>query len=355
MRFGLVGLGWAAHGFHLPALATVPGASVVGGVDLDAAARERFAKTTGAATFESVDELLSVARPDVVVVGTPPDSHHALCLQSLAAGAHVLCEKPFVETTPQADEVIAAAADAGRGVAVNHEFRFKPAFRAVAERVGEPDVGRLVFTQIWQLMDLAPWDEPTPWRAAMPNRTLFEGGVHLLDLLATLYREQPEAVYARHQSDLDGKHQADAIHLLTLEYPGNRLAQITIDRLCPAGTRYVELRADCEQVSLRASEGGRAVLQIGMKRAQRAGARLMFGLGGVAWEERGLRRRTLARNPRNPGVPATAQLFREVSAAFAAGDEPPCSAREARDGLAIVEAAYRSAATGERVAVGRAP
>ena len=46
-------------------------------------------------------------------------------------------------------------------------------------------------------MDLAPWDEPVAWRAAMPNRTLFEGGVHLVDLMLTLFGEPPVAVYAR--------------------------------------------------------------------------------------------------------------------------------------------------------------
>ena len=81
----------------------------------------------------------------------------------------------------------------GRQIAVNHEFREMPIYRAVRERIGDADVGRLVFCQIWQLMDLAPWDEPVAWRAAMPNRTLFEGGVHLVDLLMTLFGEKPSA------------------------------------------------------------------------------------------------------------------------------------------------------------------
>jgi len=198
-------------------------------------------------------------------------------------------------------------------------------------------------------MDLAPWDEPTPWRAAMPNRTLFEGGVHLVDLLLHLYEEVPEAVYARRSAGLDPDRDADAIHLLTLEFPGSRLAQITIDRLCRAGTRYLELRAACEQASLRASHGGRVLLQAGMKRAERPGIRLAYGLGGSAWIERGPARKTIARNPRKPGVVATGSLFRKIAAALAEAREPPSSGREARDVLRVIEAAYRSAETGERV------
>ena len=197
MRFGFVGLGWAARSFHVPALRELPGVELVGGADSAAEQRASWQAETGIATYRSLDELMTATQPDVVVIATPPDSHAQLCVQVLAAGAHVLCEKPFVASVADADTVIEAAAAAGRRVAVNHEFREMPIYRAVREQIGGPGIGRLVFCQIWQLMDLAPWDEPVAWRAAMPNRTLFEGGVHLVDLLMTLFGEKPLAVYAR--------------------------------------------------------------------------------------------------------------------------------------------------------------
>ena len=354
MRAGVVGLGWAADEFHLPALNAQPDIEVVGGADPSAEARDRFTKATDKPAFESIEQLLSSAQPELVVIGTPPASHAELCLKALEGGAHVICEKPFVSTVEEADLVLSTAAAAGRSVAVNHQYRAKPVFRAVKEQIGRPDVGRLVFCQVSQLMDLAPWDEPTPWRAAMPNRTLFEAGCHLVDLLLDLYGELPDAVYARHSSGLDATRKADAVHLVLLEFPGGRLAQITIDRLCKAGTRYIELRADCEHASLRASHGGRVLLQLGMKRAERPGIRLLYGLGGVAWAEIGLRRKKLARNPRNPGVSATVTLFRDIVDALREGREPPSSGRQARDGLLVIEAAYRSAERGERIVLASA-
>ena len=349
MRIGIVGLGWAARGFHAPALTAIEDVDFVGGVDSSAERRANWTAEFEVPAFETLDELLERGRPELVVVATPPDSHAELCLAALAAGAHVFCEKPFVSTVEEADRVIAAAERAGRRVAVNHEFREKPIFNAIKEQIGRPGIGRLVFCQIWQLMDLAPWSEPVAWRAAMPNRTLFEGGVHLVDLLLSFFGESPRAVYARHSSGLEAGRQADAIHLVILEFSSGRLAQITIDRLCKAGTRYVEVRADCEEASLRASHGGRALLQLGKKRAEKTGVRLDFGAGGLAWVERGLSRRTLARSPREDGAVATRDLVKKVIAALADGREPPSSAREARDVLEVIEAAYRSAATGERV------
>ena len=351
MRLGFAGLGWAARAFHVPAAERTSEAELVGGFDSSQGQRDSWTSQTSLPAYETFDELLEHGRPEVLVVATPPDSHATLCTQALAAGLHVLCEKPFVSTVPEADAVLAAAREADRQIAVNHEFREKPIFKAVKDAIGTDEAGRLVFTQIWQLMNLAPWDEPVAWRAAMPNRTLFEGGVHLVDLLLYLHGELPAGVYARHSSGLDEGRQADAIHLVTLDFPDGRLAQITIDRLCPAGTRYIELRADCERASLRASHGGRALLRLGAKRAQKTGIRIEYAPGGAAWMERGLGRTTLARNPRNDGVDGTAKLLAKILPAFAENREPPSSGREARDGLCVIEAAYRSAETGERIAL----
>jgi len=171
---------------------------------------------------------------------------------------------------------------------------------------------------------------------------------------ASIYGTTPEAVYARRSGGLEGR-EADAIHLVTLEFPHGRLAQITIDRLCKAGTRYLELRADCERASIRASLGGRASLYAGKKRAHRAGVRLEFASEGLAWEERGLARRRLARNPRKSAERGTATLLDGLIDAVQARREPPSSGREAREGLAVIEAAYRSAAKGERVLLNRPP
>jgi predicted dehydrogenase len=349
VRFAFVGLGHAAQWLHVPAVRALPGATIVAGADPSPEPRAQWATLDAGPTYPDLDELLAHHAVDVVVIGTPPASHFELCMKSLGAGAHVVCEKPFVETIEQADEIIATASGAGRHVALNQEFRYMPIFSAIAREIGRADVGRPVFLQVTQLMDLPPWEEKVAWRAAMPNRTLFEGGVHLVDLIATYLGRLPVSVHAITSSGLDEQRQADAIHLVTMDFGQGLLAQVTINRLCPSGTRYVDLRLDCERASLRASFGGRAFVQVGIKRAQRPGIRVEYGPEGLAWAERGLRRATLARNPRAATAHATAALYRDVAQAFARGVEPPVNARQARDVLRIIEAAYRSAETGEPV------
>ncbi|MGI8807265.1 MAG: Gfo/Idh/MocA family protein [Acidimicrobiales bacterium] len=347
--FGFVGLGFAASALHLPALRSVPGARLIGGVDPDPARRRAWSSLDAGPSFATLDELLTHERPDVVVVAAPPAFHAEMCIRALDAGADVLCEKPFVETSAQAEEVLLAATRAGRRIAVNHEFRYMPIFSAVADAIGGPRTGRAVFVSCVQFMDLAPWDEPVPWRAAMPQRSLFEAGVHLIDLMHLVTGRLPESVSAHTSAGISGDRTADAIHLVTLDYGDGVLAQITIDRLCKAGTRYVDLQVDCEHESLRASYGGRALVRVGLKRGERAGLQVEFGFEGLAWAQRGMRRRVLGRNPRHSTARATGALYRDTLEAWRNGTDPPSSGRAAADTLRIVEAAYRSAASGERL------
>jgi predicted dehydrogenase len=350
MRFAFVGLGSAARELHLRALAGVRGAAVVGGCDEAKEARAAWTRATGVEAFRTAEELLARRRPEVVVVATPPPSHADLCVQALEGGAHVLCEKPLATSAAEAERILVAARSASRQVAVNHHFRCQPIFHAIKRRIESDEYGRLVFCQLSQTTELAPWDEAVAWRAAMADRALLEGSVHLVDLLLHLFGSAPTSVWAS-VSGGDADRDADAIQLVTLDFGDGRLGQLSVNRLSAAATRYAELRASCARATLGASVGGRALLAAGKQRARRAGVRLELAAGGVAWIERGQAHRTIARNPRRASVRATADLLAGSVAAFRDGHEPPCPGREARDAVATIEAAYRSARTGTRVIV----
>jgi predicted dehydrogenase len=350
MRIGLVGLGNAGYTLHLPALAALPWATVVGACDLDPSRRDRAASKFSVPVFGDFDEMLRASSPDVVIVGTPPDTHADYCLRALAAGAHVLCEKPFVSSLEEADRVLRAAGQAGRQIALNHEFREMPIFRAVRDEVARIGRGKLAFVQIWQTMDLPPWAEPG-WRGQMLQRTLHEAGIHLVDLVIALFGEQPVSVQASISTGGLRPEETDAVAVATLEFSRGRLAQIVQNRLCKGECQYFEVRADTTEASVRASFGGRARLTAGLYRSVRPHVRFEYGPAGLAWTEQGNGRRILARNPNNPGVAATRNLLEKSLLAFKTGDAPPVSGADARRLLEVVAAAYRSAADGQRVAL----
>jgi predicted dehydrogenase len=353
-RVGIVGLGNAALTLHLPALAGVEGVTLVGGCDPDDERRANAEDGYGFPVFEQLSELLSILTPEVVVVCTPPELHAAHCVEALEAGAHVICEKPFATSVGEAEKILAAAERSGRRVALNHEFREVPMFRALRDEIGGPEVGELVFAQAWQLMDLPPWKE-AGWRSELLNSTLYEAGIHLIDYLVYLFGERPCGVTAVTSSC--GAHEADtdAVALVTLEFSGGRLGQVTQNRLCPGDLQYFEVRADCTQASLRASFGGRARLSAGMFRSRRPHLRFEMGASGIAWRELGDRRAQIAANPKDPAMIGTRRLLEKTLSALAADTPVPVSAEEGRTSLEVIAACYKSASEGRRIELGDVP
>jgi predicted dehydrogenase len=347
-KVALVGLGNAGYTLHLPALAGISGVVLAGGCDPDASRRERAAARFNIPVFEDFERLLSAVAPDVVVIGTPPDSHAAYCLRAFAAGADAICEKPFASSLEEADAVLRAASAAGRRVALNHEFREMPIFRAVRDEIAKAGPDEPVFTQVWQLMDLPPWAEPG-WRGQMLQRTLYEAGVHLVDFLMALYGESPLRVQASVSTCGVRSGETDAVAVATLEFSKGRLATIIQNRLCKGETQYFEVRAETRTASVRASFGGRARVTAGLFRSTKPHARFEYGVSGVAWREVGAVRTLLARNPKDPGMVATKYVFDKTLAAFRNGGRPPASGEDGRAVMEVIAACYHSAATGQRL------
>ncbi|MBA3342517.1 MAG: Gfo/Idh/MocA family oxidoreductase [Gemmatimonadaceae bacterium] len=354
VRIAVLGLGEAGYNMHMPALAQMRGIELVGACDIDLDRRANAAKAWSVPVFDNLEKMLAEARPEMLIVATPPDSHARICLQAIAAGCHVICEKPFTSTLEEADTVMAAAAAAGRRIALNHEFREMPIFRAVLDEIGGPRGDQIVFAQLWQHMDMAPWMEKG-WRGSMQRRTLHEGGVHLVDYLLALFGEKPHAVSATMSAcgaqEPGADVGADAVAIVSLEFSRGRLAQILQHRLCKGETQYFELRADTRVASYRASFGGRARVTAGLYRSTVPHLRVDYGVSGLAWREVGNKRTLLARNPKEPRVVSTRNVLERSLAAFASGSAPPASAQDGRDALEVINACYEAAAIGRRIPV----
>jgi predicted dehydrogenase len=117
------------------------------GRDPDRTARR--AERLGVPGLTSVDDALALPEVDAVSIATPPHTHHRLVLDAVAAGKHVVCEKPFALDAAEAREMAAAADGAGVTGFVGHEFRWATeralVGRAIAEgRIGEPRLATLV-------------------------------------------------------------------------------------------------------------------------------------------------------------------------------------------------------------------
>jgi predicted dehydrogenase len=124
-RVGIVGSGFGGS-VHAPAFSAHPEFEVVAIASPTNAAAVAKARTIPHA-FDSLDALLNEVDVDVISVASPPFDHHRAVLRALAAGKHVLCEKPFTLNVAQAQELVEAAQRAGTACALAHEFRYAPA------------------------------------------------------------------------------------------------------------------------------------------------------------------------------------------------------------------------------------
>ena len=341
-RVALVGLGEAARHIHLPAFAGLANVEVVGGADPATPHRFPFP------LFASAEEMIEKIRPDVLAVLAPPDSHHALSRLGLNAGCHVFCEKPFVSTLEEADELAALARRVKRRLVVNQEYRFMQIHAAARALVGCADFGGLLFLSAEQTFFTTPATE-AGWRGDDPERTCREFGIHVLDLCRFFFGEEPLAVTASMPSPGDAGG-PDLLNLIRLDFPGGRAAHITLDRLSKGRHRYLRMRLDGTAGAIETEIGGGIEVSAGVHgRTRRPYLRADLSLGGRARLFHGERFRKIASDPLDLFAHATRRLFQAFLGALERDEVPPCDVDDNRKSLALVRAAYESTRRGTTV------
>jgi len=135
IRTAVIGVGYLGR-FHAQKYAELPGSELIAVVDPSAAAREKVAAELGTRAIERHGEL--IGQVDAVSVVTPTPGHFAIARDFLAAGVHVLVEKPITETPAEARELIRLARAHGRVLQVGHLERFNPAILAAEPYLHAP-------------------------------------------------------------------------------------------------------------------------------------------------------------------------------------------------------------------------
>ena len=182
---GIVGLGFGRA--HIPAF-QANGCRVVAVCQRDRASAQAIADRYGVEqVFTRWEEMLEQARPEVVVIATPPRLHLAIALRALAGGAHVLCEKPLALTRAEARAMAEAAARADRVAMTGFNWRFPVAMRRFNAMVQEGALGRVFHIHARFLGSRFADEAVAPtWRmdrAEAGHGAMGDMGVHLIDLV----------------------------------------------------------------------------------------------------------------------------------------------------------------------------
>ncbi len=192
LRLLILGTGGMAAN-HAEHFRKIPGVQLVGGVDTRpdplAAFCDRFAIPH---RFTSLDDALAWGAFDAVTNVTPDAAHYLTTLPLLAAGKHVLCEKPLATNAAHAQEMAEAAARAGVVAMVNLSYRNVPALQKAAQMVAEGTIGTIrhleaSYLQSWLVQNAwGPWNEQAQWlwrlsTAHGSKGVLGDVGIHILD------------------------------------------------------------------------------------------------------------------------------------------------------------------------------
>lgn len=178
LRVAVVGAGAIAQVAHLPVLRRLPGVEVAAICDSDLGkAQALAARFDVKETFDDIEEVLKYAHPDAVAICTPNHLHEIHVVSALAAGAHVLCERPLALTLGGVERVLQASERYGKRVMVGMNHRFRSDVQALRAFLSRGDLGQLQAIRAgWHTFK--PSRQMVPWRL----RRQEAGGGAFLDL-----------------------------------------------------------------------------------------------------------------------------------------------------------------------------
>jgi UDP-N-acetylglucosamine 3-dehydrogenase len=141
-RVAVIGTGVMGRN-HVRVLRELGEVDLVGVADANRDAAFQVAAIHNTRGYGSHQELFARERPEAVIVAAPTNSHHAVVVDALAAGCHVLVEKPIAATLEEADDLVSRAASVKRVLAVGHIERYNPAVLELKRRLNEGQLGRV--------------------------------------------------------------------------------------------------------------------------------------------------------------------------------------------------------------------
>jgi predicted dehydrogenase len=186
-NIAVVGLGWVATARHIPAILRNRHCRLVGVIDRDAAKAAAVAVEfnlphhAGSMTLRDVPWFDQV---DAVTIAAPPSAHSDLACAALAAGKHVLTEKPFALAVDEGATMLAAAAGTGKTLAVVHNFQFARAMRRMERDIAAGNLGTIKWIAATQLGN--PRRRLPSWYRQLPLGLFYDESPHFLYLLRRL-------------------------------------------------------------------------------------------------------------------------------------------------------------------------
>ncbi len=214
---GIIGLGKIAHDQHLPAIAGNPGFTLAG------IASQRGLTVDGAPTFKTPAEMYA-AIPDLhsVAVCTPPQVRHATAREALAAGKHVMLEKPPAMTLSELADLTDFASKQGRVLFATWHSRYNAAVEAARAALAGKTVSTMAVN--WK-EDVRRWHPGQAWIWQPGGFGVFDPGINALSIVTRVF---PAPLFVR-KADLETPANCGAPIAARLEFGSTAPGTLTAD------------------------------------------------------------------------------------------------------------------------------
>lgn len=334
----IVGAGAIVDIAHLPAYRAA-GLEIVGLHDLDGDRAAEVAARHGVPrVYGSLDELLADERVHVVDVAIAPQAQPGVARRVLAAGRHVLCQKPLAMDVASAEELVAAARDRGLQLAVNQQLRFDEGVAAARAMLAAGWVGDPVQVtfDVHIDTDFSAWG----WLMTSERLEIMFHSLHYVDAIRS-FVGTPERVFCSGARWPGQVAVGETRTISTLVYPGDLRALVAVHHHNRTGDPVARFRIDGTEGSMRGTLG------------------LLYDYPHGRPDTLEVRSQAVPTDGWLP-YPVTTRWIPDafagpmggLLAAIAEGGTPPTSGADNLDTLRLVHALYRSIDSGEAQLVG---
>jgi predicted dehydrogenase len=248
----VVGAGAIVDVAHLPAYRAA-GLEIAGIFDLDAKRAAEVANRHDLPrVYTSLKELLADERVRVVDIAVAPQAQPGIARQAVAAGKHMLCQKPFVPDAKTGEELIKTADEAGVLIAVNQQLRYDEglaAARAMVDAGWIGEVTAMTFT-VNITTDWTPW----PWLVRSDRLEIMYHSIHYLDAIRAVLGE-PAQVFCAGGRTPGQVAVGETRTISVLVYPGNARGLVHATHENRTGDPEATFRIDGTKGSIKGTLG----------------------------------------------------------------------------------------------------
>ncbi|HMC38089.1 MAG TPA: Gfo/Idh/MocA family oxidoreductase, partial [Acidimicrobiales bacterium] len=186
IRIGCLGAAKIAPAALIKPARRVEGAVVAAVAARDRGRAEAFARKHGIAkVYGSYKELVEAPDVDAVYIPLPNGLHAEWTLAALAAGKHVLCEKPFTANAAESRKVADVAATSDRVVMEAFHWRYHPYAARMLEIIGSGALGRVQRVEAALVFPLPKWSD-IRWQLDLAGGSLMDAGCYPVSIVRTL-------------------------------------------------------------------------------------------------------------------------------------------------------------------------